>query len=157
MNRSLIFTILFPCFLVSCGFQPVYKTQNSDILPSIKINPIDSLDGAELYHHLSNLIKTSDDGQYQLNVKLEYLSSPLAITKDSNIVQQSATQLVSYDLIDQSTHRQITSGNFRLTGSYNAMFSAYESHTEEQQTKANLAGRAAEEIRLRLIMYFYKK
>ena len=140
--------------LSSCGFQPVYKAANKDALPQIHINPINSVAGAELYHHLSDLIGNSEGASYKLDIKISYSSSPLAITKSSDVVQQSAAQAVIYRLIDESG-KEVTSGSFTISGSYNTTSSAYATHAEERQESLNLATKAAEEIHRRLIIYFH--
>lgn len=114
---------------------------------------INSLAGAELYSHLSDLIGGTEGAHYILEVKLNHTSSPLAITKTSDVIQQSAAQNINYTLLDESGN-SITSGGFSVSGSYNTTSSAYATHAEEKQEIMNLASKAAEEIHRRLMIYF---
>lgn len=149
--RALV--ILLPLTLSSCGFQAVYKTSSNEAIPPIHINEINSVAGAELYRHLSDLISNLEGSKYQLDIKLVYSSSPLAITKSSDVVQQSASQAVSYRLMNESGEVVLASG-FSITGSYNTTSSAYATHVQEEQGSVDLAKKAAEEIHRRLIIYF---
>jgi hypothetical protein len=151
-----ISAIILSFALSSCGFQPVYKTMHKESLPEIQIAKIDSLDGAHLYHHLSDLIGNDQSAKYELRVTLSYSSSPLVITKSSDVVEQSASQAVSYKLLDKSTQKIILSGSFVINGSYNTTASAYAAYTEGLQQQANLGLKAADEIERRLILHFAK-
>lgn len=151
--RIIASSILCIFALSACGFHPVYKTSNQDAIPEIQINPINSVDGAELYGHLSDLLHNTQGARYVLDIKLTYSSSPLAITKSSDVVQQSAAQSVTYTLLDQSTGKTI-SGSFAVSGSFNTTSSAYATHVEEKRAAINLARQAAAEIHRRLMIYF---
>ena len=140
--------------ITSCGFHPIYQKYSAHHIPAINIRPIDSTQGAELYRHLSDIIDNDPNSKYLLQIELNYSSSPLIISKDSDVIEQSTALTIHFDLLDVATQRTIKSENFRLVGSYNKIFSAYISYVEEDAQKINLAKQAAEGIQQRLAMYF---
>lgn len=146
-------TILLSLFLSSCGFHPVYENLGKNVMPQIQINSINSVAGAELYRHLSDLIGNSQGAPYQLDITLTYSSSPLAITKSSDVIQQSAMQSVAFRLTNDLGIVVFNSG-FNVNGSYNTSSSAYATYIEEKQENLELAKKAAREIHRRLIIYF---
>jgi hypothetical protein len=151
-----LLAIILAFTLSSCGFYPVYKERDREAMPEIQISHIDSVDGTLLYRRLSDLIGNIDDAKYLLQITLAYSSSPLAITKNSDVVQQSASQYVSYKLLYKDTNKVVISGSFGVSGSYNTTTTAYSAHTEEKQERMNLATKAADELEYRLIVHFSK-
>jgi hypothetical protein len=150
-----IYKLVILFFLTSCGgFHPIYKQHESHALPKINITPINSVEGAELYRHLSDIIGNDDEAIYQLQIKLEYLILPLVISKDSDVTLQSVTLIVHFDLLDRQTRKLLKSENIKLVGSYNTAFSHYISHTAEEAEKVNLATNAAGEIQKRLCIFY---
>jgi len=154
LNLSFLF---FALFLNSCGFKSPYKNQDliqNKNLNSIEIEPINSIEGAEFYHHLSNLLPKSYNTRYILKVQFSTRDSPLVIQKNADILRQTISQLIKYQLFDKMTSKELISGQFRLLSSYNAASSSYITYTESEKTLENLTKLAAEEIRTRLILYF---
>ena len=115
--------------------------------------PINSVEGALLYEALTQLIGSDESSKYQLFVSLSYTSSNLAITQDSNVIEERVAQSVSYKLVDSNQY-VITSGSFQSLGDCNTLFGAYVSYNIQRQTKENLARRAATEVQSRLAIYF---
>lgn len=154
-----IVTINIASLLISsCGFTPVYKKSATCdiIIPPISITPIDSIDGAEFYHHLSKLINNTNSAQYTLNASLTYSSSSLIIAKLSDVAEAKTIQTISYNLIDNQINKTVLSGTFNVNGHYNATYSPYASSVEERQSRENLAALAAKYIHTKLIIYFAK-
>ena len=156
-NKFIIF--LLSLLLCSCGFKSPYKhiSINDNDLHSIEIEPIDSIEGAEFYQNLVNLLPSSQKAKYILKVQFHSMSSPLVIQKDADISRHTVSQLVKYQLFDKKTNQKITSGQFKLLSSYGSISSAYTTHVESQKTSENLTKLGAEEIRTRLILYFENK
>ncbi len=142
----------------SCGFTPVYQSsgENETLIPPISITPINSVDGAEFYHHLSKIIGDTSSAQYTLNASLAYSGSNLIIEKLSDVTEVKSIQTVTYTLIDNQTHQTASSGAFNVSGHYNSVYSPYASSIEERQSKENLARQAAEVMHTKLIIYFSK-
>jgi hypothetical protein len=151
--RRIVSSGLCLLILSACGFHPIHQSSAQDSMPEIQINQINSVEGAEFYDHLSSLLHNTHGARYVLDAKLHHTASPLAITKSSDIVQQSLAQSVTYTLLDQLTGKTI-SGSFMVSGSFNATYSAYATDVEEKNKVMNLARQAAEEMNRRLIIYF---
>ena len=146
--------------LFSCGnLQPLYKT-NSRVekeLSNIEIESIDTIQGAEIYYYLTRLIGSGEEQKYLLQIKLlEDVTSPMAITKEARVIKQNVTQVYSYSLTYKQNGALLYKGKFRVKSSYNSVSTPYASYTQEKYTKKNITQTAAEELYLRLIMYFSK-
>lgn len=155
---AIIAISLASLLISSCGFTPVYKRLDTNhyLIPPISITSINSVDGAEFYHHLSKVINNQKSAQYTLNTSLTYSSANLIIAKLSDVTEAKAIQTVSYNLIDNQTNKIVLSGTFNVSGYYNTVYSPYASSVEERQSKENLACLAAENIHTKLIIYFSK-
>ncbi len=160
MNYNSLFLkrICWLLCLSSCKLQPVYSEKylqgNSSNLCAVEIESIPSIAGAELYHHLSELIPYCGVTKYRLTVSLNYLNSPSIIKRNSDIFRQTTTQLVNYKLLDIQNQQVVTSGQFNNIASYNAGTSAYTTYIEGESTLETMALQAAEEVRTRLILFF---
>ncbi|MES2214633.1 MAG: hypothetical protein V4485_01240 [Pseudomonadota bacterium] len=152
--KHLLWMVLTTLILSSCGFHPVYEKNSNERIPSIEIAPINSVEGAEFYHRLSDIIDNNENARYQLQVKLVYTSSPLVISKDSDVLEQNVALDVHSDLLDKQTGLITKIRDFRIVGSYNAIFSPYISYTAEAAEKTNLAIRAADEVHKCLSVFF---
>lgn len=153
--RILLILILF---LSSCNsFSPLYGSSNNvrDRINSVEIEEIDSLIGSEIYFELSRLLGGGRDTKYSLRIiSLSDNSYPLAISGASELVKQNVEQRYSYVLTDKESGMELDSGKIRMVGSYNVMDSSFQSYTNEKFTKKNIARNVAEEIHLRLRLYF---
>jgi hypothetical protein len=144
--------------LCSCGFQSPYQSATYDNdLSAIEVESINTIEGAEFYQNLVEILPASQKIKYILKVQFQYVSSPLVIQKNADILRQTVSQLVKYQLLEKETNKQLTSGQFKLLSSYNSHYSAYKTHIESEKTSTNLTKLGAEEIRTRLILYFKNK
>ncbi len=124
-------------------------------LKAVEIEPMRSINGAEFYHHLSNILPSSEAvAKYKLIVKFSHTSVPIALQKNAEVLRQATSQLVKYRLIDKETGNELTSGRFKQVSSYSTTFAAYAVYAEEAMTFKNLSRQAAEEIYSRLLLYF---
>ena len=151
--------MLLLCFaLSSCGnFRALYGKDEAlgKKLSSIEIEEIDTVNGSEIYHNLVNLMGQGEDTQYLLKISpLSDAVSPLAITGHANVVKQNVTQLYEYSLIDKISGKILDKGKIRVVGSYDALSTPYASYTKEKTLKKNLSQTIAEEIYMRLMLYF---
>jgi hypothetical protein len=142
--------------LTSCSnFRPLYNDdQFSHVFSTIEIEEVETLQNTEIYHQLTKLFGTSDGTKYLLKISIRDTVSPLAISSKAEVVAQNVTQLCHYTLVDKNSGKELTHGQIRMIGSYNALSTPYASYTKEQYTKTNLSQATAEELRLRLMMYF---
>lgn len=149
------FIILF--LLSGCGFVPMHSTFYEESLSQIEIKPISSIAGAELYHSLHSFFRSSKDTKYLLHIKIIASGYPIAIDKSSDMLRESVNQNISYQLIDKTSSKVLTSGQFNNCSSYSTNFSPYANYVEKEKSSEILTKYAAEEIRTRLILYFKQK
>lgn len=153
-----IFVILV---LPACGFKAVYKDDNpqklNHDLSAIEIEPIDSIEGAEFCRYLEDILNSSGTTRFHLKAEFNSTTSPIAIQKDSDVLRQTVSQIVKYQLFDKQTGKELTGGSFKQMSSYNTGFSPFATYLESDMIGKNLARQSAEEIRTRLILYFDSK
>jgi len=147
--------IIFSLLISSCGFKALYKQENvSSSLDAIEISQIPSMEGAELYRYLSDLLPLKVDPLYVLKISFTSTGSPIAIQKNSDVIRENVSHTVQFELLDIKTAKVLTSGKFKQMTSYNSTFSPYGSNVEREHTAKNLTKYSSEEIRRRLILYF---
>lgn len=143
--------------LTACSnFGPIYGRDQEfeNFLSSIEIEEVETLENTELYHHISKLFGTSHDTKYTLKLGLSDAVTPLIITAQANVVKQNVTQLCNYALVDKSSDAVLLEGKIRLVGSYSSTSEPYASYTHEKYTKKSITQTTAEELRMRLMLYF---
>ena len=150
-----VFTITL--FLISaCNLKPVYnaKYNKSNDLEAIEVEPIETIEGAEFYYHLTSILPQKAKVKYLLKAELIATTMPATIGKNSNVLREYIGQSVSYKLIDIANQKILIEEKFYQTASYNAIFTPYAINIERDKTRIELAYQAAEEIRSKLILYF---
>lgn len=152
--RILLLLIIISMMQISCGFRPLYSTFHSNSLPNISVQPVNSVEGAELYQTLIEILGVHNKPDYDLHIDLDYKTSNLAITDDSSVIKQSITQTAKYTLHNSVSGAIITSGTISSFGVCSTMLGSYNSYVEESQTKIHLAKEVASTIYARLLMYF---
>lgn len=153
--KFLLITISICLLLLSsCGFKSVYSDKDISQFNSIEIEPILSIAGAELYYQLSNIMPKKVTAKYLLKIKISYATTPVVIKKDSDVLRDTVNQVIEYSLYDIETNKQLTAGKFKQLSSYNTTFSAYASYIERESALESLTRYAAEELHMRLILYF---
>lgn len=148
--------IIFSLSLSACVLRPVYgnKYNINNNLGAIEIEAIDSIEGVEFYRYLQDIMPQSTSPKYLLKVQLANSSVPNVIQKNSDILREAITQIISYQLIDLKNNKIVTKGKFKLMDSYNTLFSSYASYVESEKALEVLVAQNAEEIRKRLFLYF---
>lgn len=153
--RSILFCLIF-FSLSSCGFRPVYKVSNNktyDFLKKIELAPINTIEGAEFYNQLKNIIPPASKAQYILETTLLYSNGFSIIESNSDVLREMITLNVKYKIKDKFNDKIIMSGKFTRLSSYNTNSSLYANSERNQQALIDLAITAAEEVRNRIILY----
>jgi hypothetical protein len=153
-HSILVVATLF--LLISCGFKPIYKTTNNktyEFLQEIELTQPSTIEGAEFYNQLKNIIPPSLPAKYILETKLSFSQDFSIIEKNSDALREIITLKVSYILKEKINDKIITSGKFIRLSSYNTSFSTYTNLTQNQQSLMHLAIISAEEVRNRIILY----
>ena len=156
--RNDILLATLPLFLSSCApLKPLYGSEyrSEEKLKKVEIEEINTINGAEIYHNLSRLIGETEGSTHLLRITNNSDSSyPLAISGHSKVLKQNVAQQYSYILIDKDTGKVVDEGRVRMVGSYSAGGTSFNSYTNEKSIKKNLAQNIAEEIHIRLLLYF---
>ena len=150
--------IIFPLlFLSSCGFSSIYKEHNNptrSALENIDVAMINSIEGADFYNHLQNIMPYSPaTAKYTLIINCAFIKSISVIQKNSDVLRELVTIKVSYELKNKTTGDRLSSGNFSRLSSFNTTFSPYSNVVSQQDTQKNLAIMSAEEVRNRIMMF----
>jgi hypothetical protein len=151
-----IYVIIILLLSACSNFVPIYSQDQkfATFLSSIEIEEVETLESTELYHHITKLFGSSHDTKYILKLSLSDTIAPLIITREANVAKQNVTQLCNYSLIDKSSGVVLLEGKIRLIGSYSSTAEPYASYTHEKHTKKSITQTVAEELRMRLMLYF---
>ena len=161
-NTFYIIVFLLPITLSSCGFQPVYSNDKKEneknvliYLRQIEVEPINTIEGAEFYDHINNILPANNkDPKFLLKTSLSYSTEHSIISKSSDVLRENHKLVTNYSLIEKATNKEITSGNFTTISSYSTTFAPYINIVRSSDASLNLAIQAAEEVRSRLILFF---
>jgi hypothetical protein len=149
--------IIFPLlFLSSCGFSSIYKEHNNptrSALENIDVEMINSIEGADFYNHLQNILPHGPAAKYTLTTNCAFIKSISIIQKNSDVFRELITIKLSYKLRNKITGDKITSGSFSRLSSFNTAFSPYSNLVSKQDIQKNLAIMSAEEVRNRIMTF----
>ncbi len=151
--------IMLPLMLNACNnLEAVYKNKSDShqFLSDINLAPIDSIEGADFYNHLKNILPPQKSSKYRLTCSIVQAGGFSILHSNSDILRKNITITVSYTLKDDSG-KTIESSSFSRISSYNSSGSPYSTNAQGQAAKTNLTIAAAEEVRSRLILYFKHK
>jgi len=88
----LVFATLF--LLISCGFKPIYKITNNktcELLQEIELAQPSTIEEAEFYNQLKNIIPPSLAAKYILETKLDFSQDFSIIEKNSDALREIIT------------------------------------------------------------------
>jgi len=125
-------------------------------LSSVEIAQPNSIEESECYYSLQKALDPSVSTEYVLSFTLEYLEDNLAISKSSDVLRKSLTQVVKFQLEDKKTQSILLKDVIRLHSSYSLNTEPLISYVQMDSNKKFLALRAAEVLRYRLISFFHK-
>lgn len=160
LNWNILFISIIVFFLSSCGFKPVYKVDNSNNnyqLHNIDIEAINTIEGAEFYNQLKNILPHGPNAKYQLITNLSFSENYSIIQTNADVLRETITVNVNFKLINKSTSEVLISNNFSKLYSYSITFSPYSNLVQKQEILKNLSLMVAEEIRNRIIIHFSSK
>jgi hypothetical protein len=153
MRFGLILTVLF---LFSCS-NAKFNKDIKNKLSCVEIGQVNSIEESECYSYLRQLFHSSSNTEYLLNFTLEHTEDNLAISKSSDVVRKSLTQVVKFELQDKATDKILLKDTISLHSSYSLNTEPLVSYAQMDSNKKFLARRAAEVLRYRLINFFHKK
>ncbi len=156
---NIYFLILIGLLTSSCGFKPIYKADNNkhyQLLESVEIELMHSIEGADFYNHLKNILPPNSDSKYQIITNIVFIENYSIIQDNADVLRAIITAQVSFKLIDKKTDKILLNSSFSRPSSYSTTFSPYSNLIQKHEVLKNLSIMVAEEIRNRLIIHFYK-
>lgn len=146
-------------FTASCGFTPVYKTtengtSSTESLRRINIITERSLIAQRYKTHLSDLLNPTSDNQeplYNLDVKLDASTTPLAIQQDRTITRFKVEVRATYTLTRIADGTVIDEGSLHREGGYDKVSSDYATYISDEDATRRVTRELAEDTRIRMM------
>lgn len=153
---NICFLLLILMNLGSCGFKPIYQKDSNyyQHIQAIDIQPLDTIEGAEFFNHLKNILPSTHNSKYQLITSIAFTENYSIIQNNSDILREIVTVRVNFKLIDKMNKAILLNNSFSRPSSYSTTFSPYSNLIQKQEIHKNLSIMVAEEIRNRIIIYF---
>jgi LPS-assembly lipoprotein len=156
--------------LAGCGFHPLYGHMDNGPgvaanFSTVYIPPIE-LEGAgyELRNDLLDGMQSKSLPQgalYDLRINLRDRNQPIAIQnqtvgalKEVEITRYNYTLIADYQLIERKTQKVLTKGTESSLSAYDVVASPYATEAAQKAAQANTAQDIAQELRLRLGIFF---
>lgn len=149
--------------LAACGFEPLYARRGAGSaaampeMAQIAIPPIPDRAGQMLRNELRDrLTPTGLPGtpRWRLDVSLNETTTDLVILRDATATFAKYVGDARWVLVDLSNNAPATRGRIRRIASYSISSSEFASLQAEQDARQRVVTAIAEDIRLRLGLYF---
>lgn len=149
--------------LQGCGFQPLYAKNPSENtvynqgFPQVDVGPINDRLGQILRNELVDRINPRGVARtptYRLDVSAKERRSDIVILRDSTATFAKFIVEVNWRLLDLQTNEVVTKGRNERTSSFSISSSEYAILQAEKDARQRAATELAEDIRLRLALYF---
>ncbi len=167
MGRMIIipFVLMAFCMLSACGFRPLYGETASGLssageLARIRLNTRNDPVDAEVRSHLRDVLRTGATGEpakYELAVRIEERTEAVAIEADTSITRFNLRLLSQIQLTDLETGAVVHTDAARSITAYNVVDSQFATLSAERDARRRAAHDLAEEIKLRLAVYFDRR
>lgn len=156
LNWNIFFLVLVFLCTSACGFKAIHKIDNINYyqLKNIEIEPINSIEGAEFYNQLKNILPYQHDAKYKLITTISFSENYNIIHNNSDALNEVVTARVNFKLLDKTTDKILLNSSFSKPSSYVTTFSPYSNLIQKHDLLSNLSIMVAEEIRNRIIIYF---
>lgn len=155
---KLLFLILF---VSGCSFSPLYLSdeQLMEQTAQIQIESIDGVVGYTIRDQLNSKLKTQENcpKSYRLKITLsERVVGDLGIQQTNFATRSRLILTANYTLTDTKTNAVLLRDKTSASGSYN-LTTAYSTMMAKDKMKQNLGKIVADNIAIRLLMYFKKQ
>jgi LPS-assembly lipoprotein len=158
--RFLIVILSF--FVASCGFTPLYGTNNHDesvqrSLQSIKITPINGRLGQLLTNALiEDIYKTAEiyNVKYELSLTVDEETSRHGYNQDRSTTRESYSQTVNFKLINIENQKELTTGVAVARTSYDVAQSDFSNFKAKQDALERMVNETSQSITRKLSVYF---
>ena len=159
-RRTLLW--MLPALLAGCGFQPLYGNGRGGAgatpeMAQISIPPIPDRAGQMLRNELRDrLVPTGlpDKPRWRLDVSFKETKNDLVILRDATATFAKYVGDAKWVLVDLATDAPVTKGQSRRIASYSISSSEFASLQAEEDARRRVVTGIAEDIRLRLGLFF---
>lgn len=161
-RRALLSLLLLPP-LAACGFQPLYgdRTSGGPVatpeMAQIAIPPIPDRAGQLLRNELRDRLTPTglpDKPRWRLDVSLKETKTDLVILRDATATFAKYVGEAKWVLVDLASNAPATRGRATRRASYSISSSEFASLQAEEDARRRVVTEIAEDIRLRLGLYF---
>ena len=145
-RRWLLFGIL-P--LVSCGFEPIYGTDNpaNRIRDKISVEVSNGRNAFELRDRLNERLgATGSSPTYMLKYKTNVESKNLTISKDNDVTRYTLQGETSFELIELLTQKVVYKNTIVSNTAYSATAGTYQTAIAERDANVRLSRDMADKI-----------
>lgn len=147
--------------LTACGYRPVYGSRStsigSDKLQYVAIDEIGDRSGQELRNLLIDRfyrVGRPSHPKYRLAINLTSATVSTAIQKDTTATRAQMSLVASYTLFNSSNGKALFSTNSRSIVDFNILSTQYGTLVTEQDATDRGISQIADDIALRLALYF---
>ena len=164
VDRRALLSMLVPALALSgCGFQPLYGSRSAGgaaTLPEmaqIYIAPIPDRSGQLLRNELRDRLTPTglpDKPRWRLDVSLKETKTDLVILRDATATFAKYVGVAQWVLIDTASDAPAARGQVTRRASYSISSSEFASLQAEEDARRRVVTEIAEDIRLRLGLYF---
>ena len=150
--------------LSGCGFQPLHARGDdgvaaSDSLSAVRIDPMRDRVGQKMHNFLRDRLNA--DGQpvspdYRLKVELTETLSELGVRRDETATRANLNMVAKFSLLDITGNEILLVGKSSSTTSYDILETPYATTVSEDNARERALREVADDIQIRLVVYFSK-
>lgn len=165
LRAGILAAMMAAGMLSGCGFQPLYAKRPTETtvynqgFPQVDVGAINDRLGQILRNELVDRINPRGVARtptYRLDVSAKERRSDIVILRDSTATFAKFIVEVKWRLIDLETGEAVTKGAHQRTSSFSISSSEYAILQAEKDARQRAATELAEDIRLRLALYFQR-
>lgn len=103
---------------LSCGFKPIYKSSDIDAANTGYSIKIQNSVSREVIDEINKNIISGNDKKFEALLTVKESLSPLIINTDGTIAKYRVEILISYQLIEIETNKEVSNGTARGSAQY---------------------------------------
>lgn len=162
LTRPVLMSLVLAITLSGCGFKPLYRTEADDpaisaALAAIEIAPIEDRIGQRVHNELLDRITPlgrAAEPRYILTVILDEERENVALLQDETVTRANYQITARFRLADYNDDTVLLDGSTWAATSFDVVRSDYSTLMAQQAAQGRLAADIAQEIRIRLSIYF---
>ena len=117
MIRIVIILSMF-LLILSCGFKPIYKSSDIDVANTGYSIKIQNSASREVIDEINKNIISGNDKKFEALLTVKESLNPLIINTDGTIAKYRVEILISYQLIEIETNKEVSNGTARGSAQY---------------------------------------